>query len=159
MTGAAAKTERTGLKRRVVGAAVVAFALWPAVQYGLTQSHFLNPWRLYGWAMYSSPNLPASVLLVESRDGRAVRIDAAQVSDGVLADARRLERRYGALGRFVDPEPFARTVLDEHPDMEGVMVVFMRRFLSRESSEIEVHHDKFVLWRNPGPRPASWLAD
>ena len=43
------------LKRRLTAFFILAFALWPAVHYGLVLRFDVDPWKLFGWAMYSVP--------------------------------------------------------------------------------------------------------
>ena len=51
------------MKRRLVIAFLIGFALWPAVHRGLVAAYDVNPWKLAGWAMYARPHFPSRVAL------------------------------------------------------------------------------------------------
>ena len=62
----------TAAKRRIVLIALlVVFALWPLVQHALVQSYGLNPWKFFGFAMYTQPRIiPIVDVYVLDKGGR-----------------------------------------------------------------------------------------
>ncbi len=109
------------MKRRVVVAGVVLFALWPAVHRGLVAAFEMNPWKLGGWAMYARPHFPAEIRLLRIRAGEEIPVtDLTPLEHALAGDF--VERRY-SIGRLASPERLAREVLARAPRAEAEAIV------------------------------------
>jgi hypothetical protein len=137
------------VKRRVLGWLIFVFALWPLAQYALVERFGTDPWKLFGWAMYSVPGPMKTVRVFEiARDGRFEALDfqAYTPEEQELVDTFRERRR--ALGALQSAEALARGMLDLHPDFEGVVVAIVSLELSPESARLVPRLERSTHWRD-----------
>ena len=125
------------LKRNLVHAALVVFTAWPVIHLGLVKRYDVNPWKLAGWGMYSAPQLPSYVQItcltpdsVGSYELRSLRADLEAELQKFL-----LLRRH--LGRLVEPDEFARALLDYYPTIDGVDIAVLEPVLNPGTGMIE----------------------
>ena len=70
--------------RWIIAIILIAFAIWPWIQYGLVRAYGVDPWKLMGFAMYCIPGPMKTVRVYEvSADGRHRMLDARHVAVGV----------------------------------------------------------------------------
>jgi len=123
------------MKRSFAAACLVAFALWPAVQFGLTQKYGVDPWKLFAWGMYTVPGPKPLARIVGIRpDGGTQKIAVVNYSE---AERRLLERylmRRSALGLLADEAPLAHALLELHPQWQGVVIVVADPELDRRTA-------------------------
>ena len=138
------------MKRTLVVAFLVAFALWPAVQIGLTHRYGADPWRLFAWdltvALLASAAMEAEdqeTLSVTETYAEALAWIAAQGPEvglrGLASCTLRVEMAESALQRleqFVDEHPEAPPeALDPHL-VEGALTEALRRALEDERAHL-----------------------
>lgn len=109
---------------------VIAFvAVWPLVHRGLVAAYDVNPWRLAGWAMYTTPMPPVLVVAFEPRGEDGVPIDQRTLplfAQQVLLEFRRNRH---ALGNLLRPDDFAAQVLEARTDLTEVVILVQRMVL------------------------------
>ena len=117
-------------KRRLLVIWLVLFSLWPLGHHALVTHYRMNPWKLFGWAMYCVPNLPVRVELttlegapLAHRDGMEERIDA-------FIERRRI------LGELAPPDALAASVLESDPSLDGVEIAIERLELDPRTDTI-----------------------
>lgn len=129
----------TAVKRRVVEAIVVWVAVWPAVHFGLSEAYGINPWKLFGFAMYSVPGPRGGVRLVGLLpDGRAVRLDRQQLSDDERALLDRYHSYWSELGELASPSRLVDGVLARRPELESLVVDTIRYRIDRGTARVAV---------------------
>ena len=139
IAGRAARFPHTRLgddmKRTLAAAVLVAFAIWPAVQFTLTQTHGVDPWKLFAWGMYTVPGpKPLARIVGVLEDGSTEKIPVASYSDAErLALEEHLMRR-AVLGALVDEAPLAKAMLEGNPSWKGVVIVVADPELDRRSA-------------------------
>jgi hypothetical protein len=133
------------VKRRVVAAGVVLFALWPAVHRGLVAVFDANPWKLAGWAMYATPHFPSEVSLRLVRGGEERPVEDLSEWERALVDEF-VERRY-TLGRLASPETVARELLARSPEADAVVVEIATPYLEVSSAMIRERRERRVYRR------------
>lgn len=112
---------RTVTKARVVAGALIGIALWPIVHRQLVVHYDINPWKLYGFAMYCTPHGVAVDLVDRSvRPPRRIEPDTLPPPARAAYDAF-VERRR-TLGRFVSPDDMAGEVLRALPEVRRLTV-------------------------------------
>jgi hypothetical protein len=116
-------------KTRVAVALVALGALWPLCHRALVAWLDVNPWKLGGFAMYTTAMPPLLVGLFGERQGRLVAIDPGALPHDARALLQRFEQERHALGRLRSPEDVARRVLIARPELERVVVVVQRTTL------------------------------
>ncbi len=60
-------------KARVALALLLLFAAWPLAHRTLVVRHGINPWKLYGWAMYCMPSFESELLFLATPKGKEHR--------------------------------------------------------------------------------------
>ena len=73
-------------KARLVGGIVLLIALWPIAHRQLVTRLDVNPWKLYGFAMYCTPH-EVVVDVIDRSGDRPLRILAAEAISGASDDA------------------------------------------------------------------------
>ena len=133
------------MKRRVVVAGVVLFALWPAVHRGLVAAFDVNPWKLAGWAMYVRPHFPTQLALYTIRAGEETRVTEFTPREQTLADDF-VERRY-SLGRLASPESLAREWLQRRAAEQAVVVELTTAYFDLATASIRESVERRVYRR------------
>ena len=133
------------MKRRLVVAFLIAFALWPALHRVLVAAYDANPWKLAGWAMYARPHFPArlALRLVEGGSERPLR----ELDDWeqVLA-AEFIERRH-SLGRLARPDALVEALLSRLGRADAVVVVLRTRYFDLETASIRQRTERETFTR------------
>lgn len=138
----------TAAKKRVVLALLTACAVWPLAHYALSVRYGLNPWKFFGWAMYSAPPPRIELKLNGRRGGRPVpvpRLAEFRAAAGAFA------RRRAAYGRLLPPDRLARTVLSARPGLDGLSIRVRRWVLDPGSARI-VPRDRTYRYDAADPR-------
>ena len=68
------------MKRRLVAAGLLLFALWPPLHFALVRRYDVDPWKLFGFAMYSVPGTMRTVRIVGIDEARLDRGEVSWVS-------------------------------------------------------------------------------
>lgn len=130
------------MKRRIVVAFLVAFALWPGLHRVLVARWDMNPWKGAGWAMYARPHFPYRLAVrLELEDGEKETLRGLEGFEQVLA-AELLERRF-VMGRLASPERLARAILARRRDARAVEIELRTRYLDPETATLRrrVEHE------------------
>lgn len=142
------------MKRRVVAVLLVAFAIWPLFQHVLVRTHGVDPWKLFGWAMYCVPGAMRTVRVVLIDAGGTRRLldyRAYTPEEQRLVD--RFRSRHQALGLLASPEPLARGMLALHPEAEGVYLPVLSLELESESARLAARYHASTHWRDGRDEP------
>lgn len=130
--------------RRIVAAALVLAALWPAVQHAIARQWGSDPWELFGWAMYSVVHPRIQLELAVRVDGEEHALRPAGTQG---EQVRRWLRRRTALGRLVSEEAFARGLMEAHPDWDAVVLRMHHWRLDAETARLAVEVEERVVER------------
>jgi hypothetical protein len=124
-----------GWKRGLALLVLAATTSWPLVHHGIVRTRGLNPWKWFGWAMYTTPpvRVRAEVWTPEGRplDLRGVAPGAAQAA---LAAYRSWSSEVQELGGASAPDAFAATIFTAYPDVERFEVRAFAVRMDRESA-------------------------
>jgi nitrate reductase NapE component len=135
------------LKRRIVQAWLIAFAVWPAVHIGLVKAWGVNPWKLMGWGMYSAPQMPAELRISGVRtDGSTVSL-TDELPEDLDADRYAFLRARLGLGSLVRPARLARAIFDRDPSLEGLTIDVDQPVLDRRTGLIDVRTSRYTYRR------------
>ena len=137
------------MKRRSVGILLVLLAVWPLVQHVLVRTLGVDPWRLFGFAMYSVPGSMKTVRVVEvSRAGRHTALKTSQYSpeEQHAVDVFRIRRQ--GLGRLASGDDLAVTMLARHPDWEGVALPVLSLELDPKTAFTRIEIEHATWWRD-----------
>jgi hypothetical protein len=137
------------VKRRVVGVFLLCFAFWPLCQHALVRVYGVDPWKLFGWAMYSVPGpmKTVRVVLVDA-DGELRRLDLRHYTPEEQALVDRFRERRRALGRLASSEPLARGIFELHPEASGVFVPVLTFALDPDTARLTRHIESRTYWRD-----------
>ncbi len=121
---------------RLCGAIVAVLLLWPIGHSMLVRRYDVDPWKLWGFAMYCTPHL-SRVSLVDETDGPGRPISAEQLTDAAREELARFGDLRATLGTLYPPSGLARTVLDEHPEITRLVVI-------TEVARLETASDRLI---------------
>ncbi|MDG2307107.1 MAG: hypothetical protein P8R42_21150 [Candidatus Binatia bacterium] len=125
-----------GWKVAVVLAVIAFVAVWPLVHRGLVALYDVNPWKLGGWAMYTTATPPVLVVAFEPRGDGGVPLDRRQFPAYVQQALGQFEMRRHVLGNLHRPDAFASLVLQARPDLERVVVLVQRMALDPSTARM-----------------------
>ncbi len=131
------------LKKRLAIIALGIITLWPGLHFGLYQGFGIDPWKLFGWAMYTKPQEVQQLGVFELRDGPAARpggrLREVPLNAGpIAAEVERLGVLRSSLGALQPMDSLGEMILAEQPDLPGVQIRVRRWGLSCSSGYIEV---------------------
>lgn len=94
---------------------LIAYALWPMAHRQLVERMRTNPWKLAGWAMYTTA-APRGRISAVGIDRKGTHHPLALAEPAALSLARSdyLGRRI-SLGLFADPQPLAEALAQAAP--------------------------------------------
>ena len=136
-------------KARVVGALLVAIALWPLVHRQLVTRLDVDPWKLFGFAMYCTPH--AVVVDVVDRGGETPRrIDPQSFPPALRESHARYSLRRSTLGTLVPPAGLAEEIFAAQPELRRITVAVRIFTLEPFASELS-HRTRLYAFERPAP--------
>ena len=137
------------MKRRIVAAGLLLFALWPPVHFALVRRYDVDPWKLFGFAMYSVPGAMRTVRIVGiEADGTLRLLDFRAYPPELERRVTAWRTRRSGLGRLASGAPLARALLSERPQWDGVVIAVIDLALDRESARLVARVDQQTHWRD-----------
>jgi hypothetical protein len=135
------------VRARAIAAIVALVALWPLVHRVLVVELDVNPWKLGGFAMYTTPRPPLLVVLFTRQGEHLAPIDERTLPTHVRRQLHSFRARRHALGKRVQPDELARALFDARPRLEGLLVVVQNMRLDRETARMISTKDHFAYTR------------
>ncbi len=134
-------------KTAAVALLLIAFTLWPIVHHAIAKRHFVNPWRLFGWAMYCVPIYRPQVRFFTTEGDQRLEIAYPRVSrDNVLAYERFLGLR-PQLGTLIEPEGLGQAFFRQYPDLDRVIVHITQPVYHYDSDQIRQAYFEYTFER------------
>jgi hypothetical protein len=130
-----------------LAALLLVVALWPLAHRALVAAYDVNPWKLGGFAMYTTYRT-WQVGLFRGADGRLEAIDQNALPFAARRAILDFRARRSALGRFAKPAPMARAVLAARPDLDAIVVVVERLVLDPATGRIASSQEVFPFTRD-----------
>jgi hypothetical protein len=96
-------------------------ALWPIAHRQLVTRFDVNPWKLYGFAMYCTPH-GLSIELIDRSQPQLRKLDPASLPPRARLALDRFAIRRGTLGKLQPPDAMAREVLRALPEVRNLSV-------------------------------------
>lgn len=132
----------------MVAGGLIALALWPVIHAGLAARYQIDPWKLFGWAMYAVPPIvETDIRVFEHLEPGWRPLHPSRVSAGEEAGLTRFLVRHRALGMLVTPEDFARAYLARRPEVTGIAVEVALTVLDPVSAHLVMRPRRFVYER------------
>jgi len=132
-------------RKRLVAAMLVAFSVWPALHYAMVQRYRMNPWKFFGFAMYTTHVLEPTVEVYALDGGKRI---ALPIPDRELpqaeAERRRLRARSKQFGLWASPDRLARLVAEGLAPSEGVEVVVVRPYIDPKSGRVTAARESYL---------------
>lgn len=135
---------RATRERAIVGVAAAAL-LWPLVHLALVIRAQIDPWELFGWAMYSQPPARIQIRVDVERSGEAGPLRAMR---DLRAAQLEFARRRTRLGRLASPDVFVAKIFASDEAIEAVSIVLRRIRLDPDTARI-VAEDEALRWERP----------
>ena len=117
--------------------------LWPLVHRQLVQRYRIDPWRLGGWAMYSTVQ-PRVGLRLAGLDADGTRVELRHDATPALAAAADgYSTRRLSLGLFVSPDALATTLASHYPEYGRFLILVEEYGLTDENRIGAIHRAKY----------------
>lgn len=125
------------MKKRGVQIFLVLFAFWPMLQFGAVVQYGVDPWKLFGWAMYSVPGAMKTVrLALESEQGTLQVVDPETYSTREKRAVTRFVERSRALGSLARPDSLIQVIFEERSEARTVILGLVTLKLDRHSARL-----------------------
>lgn len=118
---------------------LAVLAVWPLAHRALVVRYDVDPWRFFGWAMYCTPKLPASIALFTIERGQRIQVPVTTLSRDGRRAVYALSRHRCLWGRLASPEAAGRALLAAHPQADSVEVEVHKLYLDPTSASIATH--------------------
>ena len=126
-------------------------ALWPLGHRAIVAAWDVNPWKLGGFAMYTTATPPVQVVAF-ARDGSELSpLDERTFPAEVQETLRQFRIRRHALGRLHPPDDLATAILDARRDLQWVVVAVQRMKLDPATARMTSTRDRYVYERGVAP--------
>jgi len=114
-----------------MAAIVLVVALWPFAHAALVARYRIDPWELFGWAMYA---LPAARVQIGVETIRGDEVEPLRAMGELRERIQRFARRRTALGELASTEPLAHELFAADPSIDALIVLTREFELDHESS-------------------------
>jgi hypothetical protein len=128
---------------------VLLVLLWPIPHRVLVETRGIDPWELFGWAMYSEPAARVQVRVDRLRGEDVAPWRAMGAQREAIRD---FARRRTILGQLASPDALATRLLGEDAEAEGLRVVMRRIHLDPESRMLVAESSSVRYARADGGR-------
>lgn len=133
---------RTGLRKRLASVLILFVVVWPLVHFALCKTFDINPWKFYGFAMYTVPMRQIELSYVGFTNGEPERINPYR-NENVKDEANRFYRNVWILGKLYPPHLLADQLLDEFPQYEEILVVEGVYRINRETKLMDLYQRQY----------------
>lgn len=134
--------------KRVVTIGILTWvALWPLGHRTMVAVYDVNPWKLGGFAMYTTPTPPIQVVAFETTAGGLAPLDERELPEAARRVLRRFRVERHALGELRRPDDLGRSLLDARPDLERVVIAVQRMILDPDSARMTSKRRQYVIER------------
>jgi hypothetical protein len=133
--------------RTAVNLALVFFALWPLGHLALVRAYDVNPWKLAGWGMYTTPQFTPLVSIECLTPDAIGRYELGSVHPDWQDELDDFVRRRRGLGRLARPDALGRRLLAVYPAILGVEITVERPFLDRRKGMVESATETYFYGR------------
>ena len=142
----------TEQKKRLLAGFLVALFLWPAAQHVLVVRYHLNPWWLFGMAMYCDIHRVQDFSVGQLVGNRVERIPMEALPEELHQAVDRYRRQAVALGALADFRSLSDAILERLPDADGVVYSSTRVGIDRRTARIVHMRDVRVARRRTQPK-------
>ena len=127
------------LKKRVAVVLLVLISAWPIAHHVIVGHYGLNPWKWFGWSMYTVPPKYMHVYTNSGATGQRLPFDtlSSEWRQRLLASYKEFGDIHLELGRWVTPDDFARVLFECYPNEERIDIVVKRHGLDHDTAMIE----------------------
>lgn len=136
-------------KARITGTLLLLAVVWPVFHRVLVLRYDVDPWKLFGFAMYCTPHSVA-VDLIDRSGPRPREILREELPLSLRDDYDRFVARRATLGALQSPDPFARKLLEAMPGIERLTLAATVWSLPFAGSELE-SRTAFYHYAGGGP--------
>lgn len=140
-------------KRKLVAALLALVAAWVPGHALVVARLELDPWKWFGWAMYTVPKPVVRTYAVAMPGQRRLGVAELPPDEraGVLAAYGRFTERRIQFGSRSEPDEFATVLFDAYPDVDELVVQVQTLALNRETAVLErVSVDSYEYARGDG---------
>ncbi len=135
--------------RSVVALLLIAYAIWPLVHRQLVERVRINPWKLAGWAMYTTAAPRGAISAVGiDEDGRPRNLRLDTTPSLTRAREDYLGSRI-SLGLSSDPLPMAEALASAHPQFTAWHLIVEQVGLSPRAYIEPLHRSTYSFRRGP----------
>lgn len=118
---------------------LLAWFIWPFTHFYLAQKYSISPWKLCGFAMYTTPHLVKIQLKVElydEADSKKQQIINTSNSIHFAKMTNELLHYRIPLGKFFPPDKFGEYILKSNANIEKLTIIISTDRLNGKTCKI-----------------------
>jgi hypothetical protein len=135
------------VKAAIAVAILAVTVLWPLAHRGLVEWLDVNPWKLFGFAMYTTPTPPVQVIVFRRGEGGLTPVDERALPQAIRAELARFRSERHALGLLRTPDGVARLLLQSLPDEAWIVIAVQRMKLDPATATMTSRREQYVYER------------
>ncbi len=129
-------------------AVLLLVALWPFAHRILVVRYDLNPWKLSGWAMYTTPAPPILLVLHTKHEKGVVPINQQRLAAPARETIVRFLVERHVLGKLRRPDDVAQSVFSVRNDLHSLVVIVEKMALDQETARMVSTKERYVYDRS-----------
>lgn len=107
-------------KKRLLGAILALVSLWPLSHFALYHAAGIDPWKLFGWAMYARPRNHIQITALALRGGEPHPLHPPSPRQREVF--ARVNARRAAFGELAGVDALAEVLLEENPEVDALRI-------------------------------------
>jgi hypothetical protein len=135
------------VKRRIAIGLLFWTAAWPLGHRALVAAYDVNPWKLGGFAMYTTATPPIQVVAFEKVGSHIEPLDESQLSHDAQRVLRRFRIERHALGKLRGADDLGDALLRARPDLAWIAVAVQKMTLDAGSARMTSSRQQYVFER------------
>lgn len=135
-------------KRRFAGIALLVFAVWPLVQYSLTQRYQVDPWKFAGWAMYTVPKFEPRIEAFLLKNDRLEPVALGSTDFAAVGEAlEEMVYETSYWGELADFDSLAREIRRAAGPESPIEIVVSRYFVDPNTAVLTANRQSYFYPR------------
>lgn len=138
------------MKIRLIRGMMMIMAVWPLIQFGLTKTVGIDPWKFFGFGMYTVPRFTPTVHLYGVEGNIPHPLPVSRLTSEARAELERFLSQREVYGPRFRPDRAASHVQQAFPEFEVVQLVVSRLELDRVNGRLKRRAVTYE-YRHAGP--------
>lgn len=124
------------IQRKVLAIILMMISVWPAYHYYLVHNFDLNPWKMFGFAMYCTTRA-YQFEKYDTTGGRIRPINEELLTKSTVNSIERYALLRKDLGQLYEPDGIVKQMFDELPRTRAMAIIISTLWLDGSTGKIK----------------------